>query len=348
MAQNGLNSMHQLLTRSLITFLAGLMSVSVLTINCYSQEEQKFTVLLPVPVNGRWGYINVEGNFVINPRFAIAGNFSEGLAPVRDDEGGFYYIDTTGNVITNGNRYRLAEDFSEGLAAIQGERFDDKRGFIDRSGNMAIAPQFDSYTGKMPGRFQDGLAFVQINGKIGFIDYKGNFVIEPRFDSDRTLSATPFSEGLAVIRTKGNYGYISKSGNILIAPHFDDAEPFSEGLAAVSFDRLKFGFINMFGIMAIEPRFDWASSFSEGLAAVNIGMAWHGHQKSGGKWGFIDKSGKVVIDVKYEVANPFSEGLARLSKLKGNGALLTKRVKCESSRSLVGLKALIMAFRESL
>src|SRR5882762_3272760 len=100
--------MHQLLIRSLITLLVGLMSVNVLTVNCYSQEEQKVTVLMPVPVNGRWGYISVDGKIVINPSFAIAGSFSEGLAAVRDDEGGFYYIDTTGNVIPTDNRYRLA------------------------------------------------------------------------------------------------------------------------------------------------------------------------------------------------------------------------------------------------
>ncbi|MEP7148028.1 MAG: WG repeat-containing protein [Acidobacteriota bacterium] len=63
----------------------------------------------------------------------------------------------------------------------------------------------------------------------------------------------------------------------------------------------------------MEPRFDWLDGFSEGLASMNLGMAWHGHQKSGGKCGFIDKSGSIVIPVKYDVANSFSEGLAPVS-----------------------------------
>lgn len=130
-------------------------------------------------------------------------------------------------------------------------------------------------------------------------------MIEPTFGADVTLNASPFSEGLAVVRAGGKYGFIDGTGTFRITPEYDYAEVFSEGLAGVSFDRIKFGFIDSAARMVIEPRFDWVGSFNEGLAMVNLGMAWHGHQKSGGKWGFIDKSGRVVIDIQYEVANTF-------------------------------------------
>ena len=53
--------------------------------------------------SGRVGYIDLNGNVVINPQFIVAKNFSEGLAAIRiDDKLGFQrwgFIDTEGNPI---------------------------------------------------------------------------------------------------------------------------------------------------------------------------------------------------------------------------------------------------------
>ncbi len=293
-----------------LTLSFTIICLMILSFNAYSQsKQQKNSILLPVRIKDKWGYINEKGKIVIKPNFWSTGDFSEGFAIVRDEDRWFYYIDENGKPINNGKKYRFADDFSEGLAAVQENR-DSKIGFIDSSGKLVIEPKFDSFTGKIIGSFKDDLNYVYLDGKIGFIDKTGNFVIKPIFDGDATLNATPFSENLATIRQNGKYGFIDKTGEIKIVPQFETVSPFSEGFAAISFDRLKFGYIDKSGKIVIEPKFDWAYSFSEGLAAVNIGMAWHGHQKSGGKYGFIDKTGRVVIDVIFDAVNPFSEGLA--------------------------------------
>jgi hypothetical protein len=111
-------------------------------------------------MRGLWGYIDEKGRIIIKPRFAVAGDFSEGRAAVRNENGWFYNIDETGSVIRGASQYRVAEEFSEGLAAVQGERDDDKIGFIDTSGRVVIKPQFDSFTGKIIGSFKGGIAFV--------------------------------------------------------------------------------------------------------------------------------------------------------------------------------------------
>lgn len=38
--------------------------------------------LAPVQVDNRWGFIDTNGRFVINPQFDRAEPFAEGLAPV--------------------------------------------------------------------------------------------------------------------------------------------------------------------------------------------------------------------------------------------------------------------------
>lgn len=56
----------------------------------------------PIRENDKWGYMDKDGNVVINPQFDDAGPFSEGLAAVRignDDSGQYGYIDKAGKMV---------------------------------------------------------------------------------------------------------------------------------------------------------------------------------------------------------------------------------------------------------
>jgi hypothetical protein len=79
---------------------------------------------------------------IIEPRYAAAWDFSQGLARVRlsDASGSFRYgfIDRTGALVI-GPRFESARDFSEGLAAVA---IDGKWGYIDRAGAWVIEPRF--------------------------------------------------------------------------------------------------------------------------------------------------------------------------------------------------------------
>ena len=51
-------------------------------------------------IGDKWGFIDTKGQYVINPQFDNAGEFSEGLAPV--EIGGKYgFIDTKGQYVIN-------------------------------------------------------------------------------------------------------------------------------------------------------------------------------------------------------------------------------------------------------
>ena len=56
-------------------------------------------------------------------------------------------------------------------------------GFVDRSGQVKIAPQFEQ-----AGPFTDGLAVVSVGGRAGYVDKAGKFVINPQFDSGAAFS----------------------------------------------------------------------------------------------------------------------------------------------------------------
>ncbi len=301
------------------TVIAKLLIVSLVSFALAQPRNEGTTnILLPVRVNGKWGFINQTGRIVIRPRFSVATDFSEGRAWVRDENTWFYLIDETGKAVLAGQYYRYADRFSEGVAAVQGESVDDKIGFIDRSGKPVIPPKFDGFRGEPLWGFVDGLAIVESNGKTGYINRNGEFIIGPQFDH-----ASPFAEGIAIVSVDGRYSYINRNGQPLFEKTFATAFGFDEGVASVSFDRQRFGLIDRSGAVVLEPKFDWISGFSEGLAPANIGMAWHGHQKSGGKWGFIDKTGNVAIEIKYDSANGFAYGLAPVM-LKGKWGFIDK------------------------
>ena len=127
-------------------------------IPCFGQENDDYC-LAAVKVGGKWGFIDKTGQFVINPQFDWAWDFSEGLAAV-------------------------------GIGDYKGGSW----GFIDKSGEYAIYPQFN-----WAFIFHEGLAAVGIGdineGRYGYIDRSGKYIINPQFGD-----AMSFSNGLARVR----------------------------------------------------------------------------------------------------------------------------------------------------
>lgn len=240
--------------------------------------------LFPIAVSEKVGYINREGNIVINPQFIQASTFSEGLAAIRLGEK-WGFIDSNGEIIIN-PQFDLVKDFSDGMAPVQ---VGNKWGYIDMRGKLVINPQFDEVD-----RFAEGMAPIRRGEKWGFIDKGGKNVIEPQFDK-----AWLFQEGLAGIRIGERIGFVDRKGKIVINPQFEDARAFSEGLAAVRMDG-KWGFIDKSGQTMLNPEYDSGSWFTEGMAPVRIGD----------KWGFIDKEGSFVVTPQFDSAGLFSEARA--------------------------------------
>jgi WG containing repeat len=212
-------------------------------------------------------------------------------------------------------RSALAQNAPENLLPVQQNG---KWGYINRSGEIVIKPQFESAD-----FFADGLALVRyalrkkplkpgekkakLAGGIGFIDQTGKVVLE--LDSPLSLDGDSFSEGLVQYSTnepgKGAvYGYIDTSGKIQIKARFTVAYPFVDGLAAACIDiDLKCGFIDKTGEFAIEPKYVVARPFSEGF-----GLA--GFERN--RIGFVNKSGEMVIEPQfgYIGAVGFHDGLS--------------------------------------
>ena len=115
-----------------------------------------------------WGYIDVHGKTVIKPKFMEAGSFINGSTAVREPEGGFGIIDRRGKFIVE-PIYRTISYFKEGFACAEdmetGEYW-----FLNEEGEKVFGPYKGAYL------FHDGKALVketEENRDWFYIDKKG-------------------------------------------------------------------------------------------------------------------------------------------------------------------------------
>lgn len=126
------------------------------------------------------GFIDGEGNVVIPPKYEVAEDFSEGLALVAEYGWGraYGFINTRGEVVIPPlEGITVLGAFHEGLCVVE---VDGKSGYIDKTGAMAIAPQFDAAYD-----FKHGVALVSSNAESddhwGFIDNTGMVIVPLKY-----------------------------------------------------------------------------------------------------------------------------------------------------------------------
>lgn len=233
--------------------------------------------LFRVRVSGKYGYIDRNGNVVIQPRFGHCGGFSEGLAWASEagvGEGAYGFVDEQGQWVIS-PKFQMAFAFSEGLAAVRNSA-QGPWGYVDQRGEWIMLPQFEAANGFSGGRAQVGRMTLIGRGK-SYLDASGAEDWKWR----------------EIDRQGHHLGRVSQSY---------DRDFSSEGLKPCWVGKLV-GFADRTGAMVIPAQFEHTTGFSEGVAAVQV---------PGGQWGYIDAKGGWAIPVQFGWSNPFENGLAEV------------------------------------
>ncbi|WEK53593.1 MAG: WG repeat-containing protein [Candidatus Cohnella colombiensis] len=292
-----------LITAAIIT---GFLAVN----NKYDEK----TLLYPIQVDGKWGYINKTGKIVVEPTYAWADDFHDGVAIVllnsnsdgnkdsrEDDSLKYGAIDTTGKMVVEPD-YSSITKFNEGVAGaviVDEITYDLTYFILDRKGKIlyTLPPERQIvsmlFNGTGLQTQSEGLILVQDDPTemYGYIDRYGEIIIPYQYHE-----AYSFSDGLALVKNDKHYQYIDKSGQVVIdASKYISGKSFSEGLAAVAVQNketstVEYGYIDTKGNMKIEPKFTRAYRFSEGLAKVCVGESINEYSI-----GYIDESGAYKI-----------------------------------------------------
>jgi hypothetical protein len=220
----------------------------------YDRVEPPKEGFAAVEVNDKWGFLTLEGSYLVEPAYAAVSNFASGLAAVQVDNK-WGYVDAKGKLVIPCS----FDDVKGFLGPLAPAKSKGKWGFIDQEGGWVITPTFDD---AYP--FRTGAAPVLVGERWGFVDTHGRLLVEPTYDSVEMAGA-----GFYTVESGNSCGYTDARGKLVVPVQFQQCDEFSEGLAAVRRED-KWGFVDQTGKIVISPRYIEASSFSQGLAAVGI------------------------------------------------------------------------------
>ena len=162
--------------------------------------------------NGKWGFIDINGNALCPFEFHYVKDFENGFAVVaRNAKHGV--IDTKGIFIVP----LLYEDCSilqNGLFAVKEEG---KWGVVDLKENKVVPLAYDYVY-----HSSEGLIGVKKNGKCGFLNLSGKVTIPLIYDY-----VGAFFGGMAVVRHEGKSGVIDLKGNLRIPFIYESIHPFN-------------------------------------------------------------------------------------------------------------------------
>ena len=176
----------------------------------------------PIPYDDmdihRSGYMDKDGNIVIEPKYIIARPYDRYSIAAVADEKGWKYIDTTGKTILRPYLFDNGPDyFKEGLSRYVEN---DLIGFIDEKYQLVIKAQYEYVTS-----FHNGYATFCVGckevpskegsehtkregGKWGMINKKGKVVVEAIYDNPIV-----FREHKAKVTLNGEAFYIDEFGS---------------------------------------------------------------------------------------------------------------------------------------
>ena len=172
-------------------------------------------------LHGKYGYVDKDFRWTIEPQWEAAGPFSAGMAAVKKD-GFTHLIDLNGNIV-----FSCAEEEMQGKTICWDECIavcDSMKGTItlyDREGEVMhfFRNVWLPHTAETKGKMLRIIETSNNEAQYGYLDLSaGKMAIPPTL-----YSAEDFAEGFAIVRpteTQG-YGVIDSEGNYVIAPEYE-------------------------------------------------------------------------------------------------------------------------------
>lgn len=162
-----------------------------------------------VSYSGKWGYINCDGDTLIDATYDCADRFSEdGFARVKKGDI-YYYIDSEGTEKISVEKQLTDFHCRRAVVIDKGEKY-----LINTKGQQICKLDADLVE---PFDTIDGLATIIKKGKAMKIDTMGNIVLRTEYKE-----IGPFMNGIAPARKGFKWGYIDSVGKMVIPFDYDD------------------------------------------------------------------------------------------------------------------------------
>lgn len=201
--------------RKILVFV--LLFASTLLIGCNgsgSSDESKVfgDGLLAVEKDNLCGYINKDGEVVIELQFVTCGRFFDGEAIVNVG-GAHQLIDTDGNEILSKSYAILLRDEVSKSILYWDDEYEDSTGWglMDKDGEIIVDPIYQKASISTNGLFRVGTKKTE-----KYINGQGEDIFGLEFQR-----AYDFGNGFAAVVKNDKYGYIDEKGELVIDYQYD-------------------------------------------------------------------------------------------------------------------------------
>lgn len=217
--------------------------------------------------NQKFGVINDQGNFVVNPEYSEMILIPNKSVPIFICT--YDINDTNGTYKTkaiNQNGTELFTDY-EKVEAI--ENFDSKQNIW----------------------YQDNVLRVSKNGKYGLINFEGKEILPCEYEEITALKGVTNN---ILVKKDGKVGLVNENGQTIINTEYNQIKILKENYKneyIVINENNQYGIISTSGILIAEPKYEEAKYLgTSDMFAV----------KEAGIWKLVNKSGEVLIDGGYD------------------------------------------------
>lgn len=251
-------------------------------------------------LNGKYGYLDQNGEVVIPAIYQNAHSFINGRAIVYTDKFAGT-INVNGEFEIKPDKYNAIFDYSDiGGYYVWGKQYNS---LISFNGDTLITNINDDFLFS-----KNATIIVAKNQKYGLFTNYGKCIIPIEYDGIDYMG----DNGLIPVLKNGKWGFVNKNNEIVIDYKFiGRMSYFSEGVAVFYSDKFstmgrftsqKAGYINQNGAIVIPPKFDDAGPFKNGRAEVEIGPD------------------KLLINTKGEVVFKLSTGNQTITEVDIDGS----------------------------
>ncbi len=172
-----------------------------LGIHAQTDESSSTESLSANKKDGKYGYVDEDGNVKIPYQFKSAGRFHSGFAAVSNEESKYGFIDSKGKVVVP-FQYEYASSMNDGLPETPGK----------------------------------GVAIVRLHENFGLINEQGKILFPFELDGSNIYLIIGFTEGLYRCKKDGKWGYITPEGKVAIPFQYSGCDKFHDGKAMVEQD----------------------------------------------------------------------------------------------------------------
>jgi hypothetical protein len=227
--------------------------------------------------NDRFGFINTKGQIVVPATFLSVGYFSNGLAWAKTSALTIGFIDKSGNWVLN-PQFESAKEFDpeSGFALVKSTG---EWKLIDRTGKALVVSGATGY-----GEFYEGVCNAKKGAKVGLINTNGEWIVAAQYDKIQRMQ-----NGYANVRNIEFWGVIDNTGKVIIPVKYENINPNDNGIFAVKRDKL-WGLMDRSGRLVTNFEYTAIRDFKNGFAAVKVGN----------KWGMINSTGQQILPFQFE------------------------------------------------